>query len=208
MTEQYPIQNNTNIMPSAPEDDSVALLGHNVSKRTGGLILVLFILTAIVLFFALQGNTPPPANKIVTTPTITPTPFAQSSLQLQPVDDHHTNVIITTGANKVTLVHLEMAYDPKITTITDIAPGTFFTNPVMLLKNIDPVKGTISYTLAIQPVDNGVNGSGTVATITYNTTKPSTMPSSLSATGNTSPITILPATIITAQGVRNNVWKK
>lgn len=205
MTEQYPAQTSESLPPEQA-DEGVPIFGHHISRRTGGLILALGALTILVLFFALQGDTKPsPLIKTAQQPTTTPTPFAQSTLTLQPVDNKHSNIVIVTGNNKVTLVHLELSFDPKTTSITTIIPGTFFKNPVTLLKTIDPVKGTISYTLAIQPVDAGISGSGIVASISYALVNPPV--TSLSAMPVISPITILPTTVITAEGIRDNVRK-
>lgn len=51
------------------------------------------------------------------------------------------------GNNSLSAVQLSLNFDPKILQITQLTPGDFFSNPTVLLKNIDNQKGKISYAL-------------------------------------------------------------
>ncbi len=51
------------------------------------------------------------------------------------------------GNNSLSAVQLSLSFDPKILQITQLTPGNFFSNPTVLLKNIDNQKGKINYAL-------------------------------------------------------------
>jgi hypothetical protein len=173
-------------------------------KRTIALIVVLILVTVGLLYLALapKQSTPP-----VTQPSVTPTPAAQTRLFLSPNPlsvasaSGSINVDIDTSENMVTAVQLELIYDPKVLTAVDIASpsaNSFFANPIILLKKIDPLTGKISYALGIPPTGKGVKGNGTVATITFRKLIPS---------GQTT-VSVLPETQVTAEGVTGSVLKE
>jgi flagellar basal body-associated protein FliL len=141
-----------------------------MSRRTLALILLLVLVTIALLIVALL-----PAIKFPSTPKAPPPlTYAQTMLSLSiptklATNSYSTNVEISSGSNKTTAVQLELSYDPKVLTNVTVAPGTFFTSPVVLLKKIDTVNGRISYALGINPTQKAINGSGTVATITFST---------------------------------------
>ena len=66
-------------------------------------------------------------------------------------------------------MQLEITYDPKVVTNVDIKPGTFLTQPFVLLKKIDQTNGTISYALGANPNQKPPTGQGTVAIISFST---------------------------------------
>ncbi|MCL5439276.1 MAG: cohesin domain-containing protein [Patescibacteria group bacterium] len=143
-----------------------------MSKKTLALIGGLFIITAILIYMAVSPNKGITPTSIISRPS--PAAVASSMLTLSPnplvlsSQSGSVNVDLNSGTNRVTGVQLELQYDPKVLTNIEVTPGTFFDNPVVLSKNIDPVKGLISYMIAIQPI-NGTpkKGAGTVATITF-----------------------------------------
>ena len=140
-------------------------------RKTFFLILLLTLVTIVLLAIALLPNLKSP---LVTKPTTT-TPalaYAKTNLSLStPLtatpSGYKTDVQISTGKNEATAVQLEIVYDPKILTNVDIQPGSFFTDPTILLKQIDSVKGKITYVLGIGLGQKAVTGNGTVATITF-----------------------------------------
>jgi hypothetical protein len=77
------------------------------------------------------------------------------------------DIALTTERNKITAVQLELNYDPKTISSVDIKPGTFFTNPTILLKKIDTVNGKITYVLGIGLGQKPINGNGTVAMLSF-----------------------------------------
>ncbi|MDE2025334.1 MAG: hypothetical protein KGJ07_02485, partial [Patescibacteria group bacterium] len=78
-------------------------------------------------------------------------------------------------------------------------PGTFFTNPLQLVKDIDTTNGRISYALGIQPKDKGVKGTGFVAEVKFQFQPTATVSSTM--------ISFLPKTLVAAQGVNPSVLK-
>lgn len=108
------------------------------------------------------------------------------------------NIVIDTGTNAVTAVQLELSYDPAVIQSIDIAPGTFFPDAIVFLKNINTTTGKISYVLAISPTGKAKMGNGAVATINF-TTNP--------AGGGQTQITFTQKTLVTAEGVQTSVLK-
>ena len=175
-----------------------------MSLRTLLLIIFLSIIAGVAVFVAVspknqtqQGGpqsslfTPTPAMAY-TTLSLLPNPFTLSTPSAS------VDASIDTKTNKVTAVQLEISYDPKQLTNVDIAPGTFFDNPLVLLKNIDEKKGLITFALAISPAQSAKQGTGNVATITF---------TSNLAKGTQTEIKVLPETLVTAEGVSSSVLK-
>jgi len=170
-------------------------------RKTLILIIFLAIVTVGLLILALIPNLKTPVK---TTPKSTAiirdaqtnlsfsAPIISSSSALQ------SNVEIATGRNKVTGVQLELSFDPKVLTNVDIAPGTFFTDPVIILKKIDAENGRITYALGIGLGQKAVTGRGTLAVVTF-------IPV-VGATESTS-INFLPKTEVAAQGQIMSVLK-
>jgi hypothetical protein len=104
-----------------------------------------------------------------------------------------------TKTNKVTAVQLELQYDPKMITNVRVVPGSFFTNPVPLVTTNDTATGKLTYALAISPTATGATGSGTVATVQFQSVMPK---------GGSTQLSILPTTLVTAQGVAESVFLK
>lgn len=174
-----------------------------MSKRTLALIIVLAIVTVVLIFVALS----PKQEQQEGTPRILPTvtPSAQSILEIGPnplvtsTQSVTADVMVDSGENKVTAVQLELSFDPtKISNIT-ITPGTLLENPVILLNNIDYKEGRISYAIGISPTGTAKAGTGTVATITLQTAL---------LNGEQTAITVLPKSLITAEGISSSVLKE
>lgn len=181
-----------------------------VSLKTVLLIVVLAILAAVLLFVALK-----PAKKAVVqnaTPTPTTKPSqAHSTLTLVMADTTATpsgtgvatktvNVVLTTQSNKVSGVQFEIAYDPTVLTNVTVKAGDFFTNPLVLLNQVDTKNGKINYALGIQPTANQVSGTGTVATISY-----TLLPT---AAASQTMLKFLPKTQVVQQGISGSVMDK
>jgi len=111
--------------------------------------------------------TPTPIKVIADTVlTISKTPQKQSSASA-----YKTDVLIDTGENKVTKAQLELNFDPNLITNIDINQGPFFANGQVILKNIDLENGRISFAIAQGSDENGVTGSGVLATILFYASK-------------------------------------
>ena|ERR1035437_2090897 len=125
----------------------------HTAKRTYLLILLLALIATGLLAIAFI----PKVNAPVTT-TVKPIQSpVQTTLVIssEPIQDkvnplkYTVDVAIDSGQDNVTAVQLELSYNPKALTNVDIAPGTFFNNPNILLKKIDPVNGRITYALGV-----------------------------------------------------------
>lgn len=174
-----------------------------MSKRTLALIIILVIITAVLFKIAITPsgvNLPGISNK-TTGPT--PTPVEQTSLYLSPSTlavsspSGSVDVDIDTSLNKVSAVQLELSYDPRAISIVDINPGTFFEQPGTLLKTIDAASGRISYALVVPPNLPAKQGKGTVAKIQF----------MVLSQGQSTAISFLPKTQVTAEGVNSSVLK-
>lgn len=173
-----------------------------MSKRTLGLILLLFFVTAGLLYLALQ---PTQQQKTQTAVQPTPTPAASTTFSFVPnplilsSSSGSVDIMVNTESNKLTAAQFEIQYDPAMVTTVDITPGTFFVNPVVLYKNIDVANGKISYAFGIQPTGDEKQGTGTLATITFK--------SLMNTTGQDTTFTFLPKTQASQQGILTSVLK-
>lgn len=137
-------------------------------KKTLLLIILLAVITIFLLVIALNIKTQP-TSQTVAKPTVVSHAYTTLTLS-QPVassSGYQSDVMITTNANKITAVQLELTYDPSLITVTDIVPGSFIQSPVVLLKKIVPETGRITYALGINLGQQPVSGSGVLATIEF-----------------------------------------
>lgn len=177
-----------------------------MSIKTLSLIIALSVVAGVAVFIAVspknetqqgapQASMPEPTptpNVAFTTLSLLPNPLAISTSSASVA------VVIDTKTNKVTAVQLEISYDPKQLANVNIVQGTFFDNPIVLLKKIDPKKGLITFALAISPTQTAKMGTGNVAILTFT--------SNLSKETQTE-IKVLPETLVTAEGVSSSVLK-
>lgn len=164
------------------------------------------ILTLITVFLLILAFAPSLRSYFQKKAVINPTPPilvspAHTTLSITPPATSllawNSNVVISTGINKVTAIQLNITYNPQEISNVDIAAGTFFSNPAILLKKIDPKLGEITYVLGIGLGQKAVSGNGTVATITF-TPNVNTKQSSFA---------FAPETGVAAQGELGNVLK-
>jgi len=187
------------ITPPTPVEPKTGWMPH----KTILLFLLLLVITMGLLAIALIPNV---KNLTVAKPTPVPSlTYAQTNLSVStPVstalNSYSTDVLISTGSNKITAAQLEISYDPTVLTNVTIEPGPFFTTPVVLLKKIDTVNGKISYALSINPSQKPISGSGTVATVTFSTIS--------GAAAMQTPINFEPKTAVTAVGYAQSVLKQ
>ena len=166
-------------------------------KRTLALIVVLILITVGLVWLSVYTQ-PQPKTQVVQKQTLK-LPPAVTTIALSSTPDfaatsssYSLDVKISSGENKVTAVQLEMSYDPKAINVTDILPGTFLNNPIVLLKKIDEQNGRVSYAVAIKPGDEIISGNGTIAKLVF---KP-VLGSKLATTE----INFLPTTEVAAAG--------
>lgn len=176
-------------------------------KKTLFLIIGLVIVTIILFVIALQTGQKETVKLTQQSPVAspTPTPVAHTTLTLSPNPvevapgkQGAIDVMIDTSDNKVTAVQLELVYDPLAVTNVKLTPGPLFTLPVVLINKNDVKTGRITYAFGIQPSQKTVNGTGSVATITF---------TAIGLANTKTYFTVLPTTLVTAQGMTESVLK-
>ncbi len=171
-------------------------------------LVLIFILTLAALGLTMMAIMNKPNNSPTAQVTATPTPalanpvqttltVSSSPVRLSTPSAFSTDIVINTGQDLVNKVQLELSYDPKVLTKVDINPGTFFTNPQILLKTLDPTNGRISFALGVQNGQSGILGQGVIATLNF----------SLVANAASASVSLLPKTQVTADGYSVSVLK-
>jgi hypothetical protein len=170
-------------------------------------IILIIVLAAFAVFFSFLALNAKRTNPSLALPSPTPTPaYIKSILSLIPASQGQTtttriyNVTIDSDINTINAIQVELAFDPKAISNITISPGTFFTHPVILLKNVDYKNGRISYALGIQPTDTGIKGKGTIAILSFQISQ------NIASTGTT--LSFLPKTFVAAQGITPSVLKE
>lgn len=93
-----------------------------------------------------------------------------TSLTIQKGKRFDIDVLVDSGFNKIIGVELWLSYDPEILTVSEIAPGSFFSNPQILGKKINSSLGTLTYGIAsFEPM----SGKKALATISFEALIPS-----------------------------------
>ncbi len=169
-------------------------------------LFFLIAIPALLFFFTHKPKEANPAQTITNQATPTQKPLnAQTTLAFSPSSytlsssSGSLDLIIDTNQNNVTAAQLEILYDPKVISNVAIIPGSFFESPIDLLKKIDPQTGKISYAFGAGLAAKPSQGKGTLATITFTTSLQK---------GQTATVTILPETIVTAEGEEASVLKQ
>lgn len=176
-----------------------------MTRKTFGLIIILVIVTGFLLAIATNNPKPAPVTNapVKKLPVVTPVEHSSLSLSPNPLSlsspSATIDVNIDSGINDATAVQIELSYDPKMITITDIKPGSFFENPLVLLKNINPQQGKLTYAVGISPSGNPKKGIGEVAVISFITNM---------TPGQKTELKTLPKTMVTASGVAISVLKQ
>jgi hypothetical protein len=176
-------------------------------KKTLILISGLVLVTVVLFVFALRSNNQQNVTPVATQPTsavsVSPETPAHSILAIspnpvtvQPGQEGTAEVTIDTADNNVTAVQLEIAYDPTIIGNIQLKPGSLFENSVVLINKNNAQTGRFTYAFGITPNHSTVKGIGTVATITF-----------IGKKAGQSQLSLLPASLITARGVKNSVLK-
>lgn len=185
-----------------------------MSKRTLFLIFSLFIITSVLLIMMLyKPNIQPSPIQIIPTPK---EETAQTILSFgEPIIavsssastlNYSLPINITTGKNKVNAVQLEMQYDPEVLINATVSPGSFFKNPEVLLDQINPKTGRITYAFGVGLAGQGVMGKGIVANIVFST-KVASDATKVAPTEQTT-ILFLPKTLVTAENETESVLKQ
>ena len=159
-------QQNQTTEPVNPAPTPVETKSPEGTQKTliliGGLALITIILLIAAVFVGLpQKSTPKTTPVVLKTILNISKPVASSSA-------YSADITLTTERKNVTAVQLELTFDPKVLTQVDIKSGSYFPDPVILSKKIDPLKGRITYILGIglgqKPI---ASNKGTIAVLSF-----------------------------------------
>lgn len=181
-------------------------------KKTLALITGLVLVTVVLFVIALRSSQQSTQNPVTTTPATDTKPtvsMAHSVLSLSPDSvkvlpgaSGSVDVIIDSSDNEVTGVELDIAFDPKQITNVKVTPKELFQDAVTQTKdsfNINSNQtGRFRFAFAKATARASFKGSGTVASISF----------TAKSTNGTSKLTLLPTTLITANGVADSVLKE
>lgn len=153
-------------------------------KKTTILIVILAIITGVLIYLAVRSDQSFQTTSNTTLPTPTPVvvkAYADLSFSTNPVDVSKSStaqvidIVINTNGKPVSGAQVELSYDPKVLTNVTLTPALrnpfFGANPVVLINNVDPTQGRISYAIAISNTDTEKTGSGSIATLGFTVNK-------------------------------------
>jgi hypothetical protein len=174
-------------------------------SKTSLFLLVIFTLTIIAL---LSLNSQYSSNPVLKSlPGIFPTQEvvqSENSLTLTPPafsvhagKSSTIQVVIDSKGEKPSLIQMELAYDPTILGTVKLAPGTFFSDPQVLLNNVNSRNGRISYAIAPSSDQDAATDSNIVATITITP--------SINAYARVTSLYFLPKTLVRTKSTANTL---
>jgi len=153
-------------------------------KKTTILIVILAIITGVLIYLAVRSDQSLQTNTNTTPPTPSPVvvkAYANLSFSTNPVDvskgsaAQTIDIVINTNGKPVSGAQIELSYDPKVLTSVTLTPALlnpfFGANPVVLINNVDPTQGRISYAIAVSNTDSEKTGSGSIATLGFTVNK-------------------------------------
>ena len=170
-----------------------------MSKTTVALFVILILFAGVLLFILYS----PKQTEILRAMTGSDIPQTQSadtilslSTETPTLNRGQTGilaVLIHTPHADTNIAEFELSYDPLTVTINSITPGNFFIHPTVVLENIDPSAGRITYALRCSPTSTKENQCAHAASSTLATISLSINPYTSSYT---TALTFLPKTII------------
>lgn len=142
-------------------------------SKTSIFLISIFLITLIAL---LSLNTMYSSNPVLKSfPAIFPTkPVvpSENTLTLTPAEltapagkTSYVQVEIDSKGEPPSVIQLELAYDPNVLSSVKLTPGTYFSNPQVLLSNVNAKNGRISYAISPLPDQPTPTTSNIVATI-------------------------------------------
>ena len=119
-------------------------------------------------------GTPTPSTTSTPTPTLPAYQYPDSTLEIHPSSTTQSlgktfmlDIVIDTGVNETVATEVHLNYNPSIVKVVDITPGTFFSNFVETIKNIDNQTGLLQHVLHIPTNASPVRGTDVLARITF-----------------------------------------
>ncbi len=189
-----------------------------MAKKTTILIVILALVTGILLYLAVAGDNQKilPTLKQTVEKTAIPKKEAAKSAKLffspQNIDlssgsaspTSSVDIIVDSGGTDISGVQAELLFDPKAVTGVRLIPyvgsDSFFGSGANILINeVVPETGRVSFAVAIPPKSAGKIGVGKIATLTFQ--------KAFSAPAATT-ITFLDKTLVTKLGESQSVLKE
>ena len=179
-------------------------------KKTTILIAILAIITVVLLVLALttgqnlQNLTQMTPSKKPVQKT-TSVYFAPAQVELAPTGPTSADIMVDTQGSDISGVQIEAQYDPKVLSNVQILPtadstGFFGSKEIILLNDVIPATGRISYAVAISAGESTKKGVGKIATISFQKAPGTTL--------STSSIDLLDKTLVTQLGENTSVLQK
>jgi hypothetical protein len=153
-------------------------------KKTTILIIILAIITGVLIYLAVRSDQTLQTRTTTVPPTPTPVTvkaFADLSFSTNPVDVSKSStaqvidITINTNGKSVSGAQVELSYDPKVLTNVTLTPALrnpfFGANPVVLINNVDPTQGRISFAIAVGNNESEKTGTGSIATLGFTVNK-------------------------------------
>lgn len=142
-----------------------------MSKSLLFLLSLLFLITSLSLFLKASDRQKTAIRPAVPTLAIS---VSEAKLTLSPnpilaIRGQATQsmVLIEAQGDRTKTVQLEMAFDPSMITNLTLEPGPFFSDPKILLNNIDYNTGRISYALEANSPQKKFEKKAPVVKITF-----------------------------------------
>lgn len=141
------------------------------------------LLACAAIFTALSiimGFGPLPKKQVVFTPQIVSQAIKPTEttvvFDLEPAstttyvnDKFEVNIVINAEKSAIVGTDLWLSYDPEVLAVSEVKPGSFFSNPQVLGEKINSPPGTIGYGIgSFEPTP----GKGVVAVISFETLAP------------------------------------
>lgn len=132
-----------------------------------GILAITVIFTTILLSWKQQQTVLSPSlpetTKADTTLRLSPSPLLLSS------DTGKLDVIMDTGKNTITFVQLKLSYNSRQISDVNVLQGAFMSKATVLNTFVDQEKGTLTYIISFPKNENGIQGKGIIATISFKT---------------------------------------
>lgn len=150
-------------------------------KKTTILIILLALVTAILVFFAISAETgrqvPPTENGETgdsQAPKTATVSFNPTTLTGTPGTVQSVDIMVDSGDSAISGVQAELAYDPATVTNVILEPdasttGFFGSGANILFNDVNAETGRISYALTISPSQEAKQGNGKIGTLRFET---------------------------------------
>ncbi|OIP57640.1 MAG: hypothetical protein COX79_04030 [Candidatus Levybacteria bacterium CG_4_10_14_0_2_um_filter_36_16] len=181
-------------------------------KKTTLLIIILAITTTVLVILAITSDQS--IKPVVQKPSIAPTiaavvksttlSFAPALIDASGSTPVSVDILADTSNDEISGIQVELTYDPKVITNVKIAApldASFFGLGKVLLSEVDPTLGRVSYFFFTNSNQKGIKGAGKIATVTFQKATTALLPAQTF-------ISFVNKTMVTKFGVSESVLKQ